>query len=172
MRLSISVNNRPPVTGSLTAAGWLSAHLNLRHDGSDEQSNRASIVAMNTSEAPNTVHSHWEAGPLAVGDNIEVKILPDGESDPPTDVRRTSGSPQNLFSDVEQARMLLAAIKSCDQVLMEVLRRASAVEPPDELKKIELAIASVSVEFDRKLISPMIRRHPELLAEAEALELL
>jgi len=171
MRLSVSVNDQPAVTGSLTTTGWLAAHAIVTNDESDEQSNRVWINAIDTSEEPNTTHIDWEAGPLAVGDIVEIKILPDGEVERPTNVRRTSESPRNLFSSIEKARLLLAAIKTCDDVLMSVLDGANGIEPPDELKKIQLALMSVSVEMDRQLISPTLRRHPELLAEAEALKI-
>lgn len=94
---------------------------------------------------------------LSVGDKIEIKVLEDGESDPPNTVSRTSDSPNNLFSDVEQARLLLAAIKVCDRALWEVAERARGVEPEDELHKIVFAVGSVFREIDQQLISPTIR---------------
>lgn len=94
---------------------------------------------------------------LSVGDKIEIKVLEDGESDPPNTVSRTSDSPNNLFSDVEQARLLLAAIKVCDRALWEVAERARGVEPEDELHKIVFAVGSVITEIDQQLISPTIR---------------
>jgi hypothetical protein len=67
---------------------------------------------MNTSDDPNTEHSMWDAAGLNVGDRIEIEVLSDGEADPPNNVSRTSDNPNNLFSDVEQARLLFAAIKT------------------------------------------------------------
>ena len=113
----------------------------------------------------------WDAVALSVGDKIEIEVLEDGESDPPNTVSRTSDSPNNLFSDIEQARLLLAAIKVCDKALWEVAERARDVEPKDELHKIVLAVGSVITEIDQQLISPTLRRHPELLAQAEELKL-
>lgn len=104
-----------------------------------------------------TEHSMWDAVALSVGDKIEIKVLEDGESDPPNTVSRTSDSPNNLFSDVEQARLLLAAIKVCDRALWEVAERARGVEPEDELHKIVFAVGSVITEIDQQLISPTIR---------------
>lgn len=77
----------------------------------------------------------------------------------------------NLFSDLEQARLLLATIKFCDTELWKALSRAQEAEPEDEFSKIQSAIASVVVEFDRQLISPVLRRHPELLPEARQMNL-
>jgi Tn3 transposase DDE domain len=107
----------------------------------------------------------------SVGDEIEIKLLPDGEYDSPMTITRTSGSPNNLFSDVEQARFLLEAIKTCDTALMEVADRASRVEGSDEFHKIRTAVGSVIAEIDQQLISPMLRRHPQLLPEAEKLKI-
>lgn len=113
----------------------------------------------------------WDAVALTVGDKIEIEVLPDGESDPPNTTTRTSDSPNNLFSDVEQARLLLAAIKTCDRALWEVAERAKGAEPEDELHRIVLAIGSVITEIDQQLISPTLRRHPELLVVAEEMKL-
>jgi hypothetical protein len=172
MRLSLSVNNRDIVRASLRAKGWLGAHVTLSQGiESEEPSKRVWLQATDISEAPNAIHSSWEAVPLSVGDRIEIEVLPDGQSDSPMTITRTSESPSNLFSDVEQARLLLKAIKACDTALTEVADRASDVEGSDEFHKIRSAIGSVLVEIDQQLISPTLRRHPQLLREAEELKL-
>jgi hypothetical protein len=53
-----------------------------------------------------------------------------------------------------------------------VLDRAQHAEPPDELLKIQRAVADIIWELDTKLITPTLRRHPELLAEAKEKKLL
>jgi hypothetical protein len=167
MRLSLSVNDRHIVRASLESEGWLSAHVNLS-DGveTDEPPNRVWLVAYDRSEEPNSVTSTWEGVSLSVGDKVQIDVLPDGEADAATTLTRTSESPKNLFSDVEQARLLLSAIKVCDTELSGVLDRAQETEPPDELLKIRRAVGEIIVELDRQLISPTLRRHPELFAEA------
>jgi len=164
MRLSLSVNDRHPIRASLESKGWLGAHINLSQE-IDGERDRVWLNSIDTSHEPNTVHSAWEAVPLSVGDKIEIQVLADGEADHPAEITRTSESPKNLFVDVENARQLLQAIKVCDTELWKVLELAST-EPPEELKKIRLAIGSVLVELDRQLISPVLRRHPELLGYA------
>jgi hypothetical protein len=162
MRLSLSVNDRHIVRASLEAEGWLSAHVNLSHGiDSEEPPNRVWLVAYDKSEEPNSVTSTWEGVVLSVGDKVEINVLPDGEADAPSTLTRTSESPKNLFSDVEQARLLLTAIKICDTELSGVADRAQATEPPHELLKIRRAIGEIIVELDRQLISPTLRRHPE-----------
>jgi hypothetical protein len=54
---------------------------------------------------------------------------------------------------------------------MGVLDRAKHTEPPEEFQKIALAIGGIIAELDRQLISPTLRRHPTLLAEAEELKI-
>lgn len=172
MRLSLSVNDRHIARASLEANGWLGAHVSLSQGmETDEPTNRVWLRSTDTSGEPNTKHSTWDAVGLAVGDKIEIEVLPDGESDPPSTTSLTSDSPNNLFSDVEQARQLLAAIKICDRALWDVAERAKAVEPADELRKIVFAIGSVVTEIDQQLISPTLQRHPELLALAEEMKL-
>ena len=106
------------------------------------------------------------------GDKVEIRVLPDGESDPPINVSRSSESPTNLFSSIEQARLLLQATHACDKELMAILERARVAEPADELQKIQRAVGWIIYELDCYLISPTLRRHPELLAEAKAKKLI
>ena len=120
---------------------------------------------------PNTVHSAWEAVALSVGDKVEIEVLADGGSDPPNSVIRTADSPSNLFSDVEQARMLFTVIHTCDEALARVLEQARGGEPEDEFRNVALAVGSVLAEIDRQLISPTLRRHPELLPFAEEIKI-
>ena len=172
MRLSLSVNNGPFTRASLEGKGWLGAHVSLSQGmPSEEPANRVFLRAMDLSGEPNTVHMAWNSVPLTVGDRVQIELLPDGEYDPPDSTSRTSDSPNNLFSTVEQARFLLAAIKVCDRALWEVAERASGIEPPDELQKIRYAIGSVLTEIDQQLISPTLRKHPELLPLAEELNI-
>lgn len=168
MRLSLSINDRHIVRASLETRGWLSAHVNLS-DGveSQEPPNRVWLIAYDKSEDPNSVTATWEGAALSVGDKVQIDVLPDGEADTPTSITRTSESPKNLFSNVEQARLLLSAISVCDAELSGVLDRAQEAEPPDELLKIRRAVADILWELDTKLITPTLRRHPELLAEAK-----
>jgi hypothetical protein len=110
-RLSLSVNDRHVANASLEAKVWLGAPVSLSHGVQSEYSDRVWLSATDHSEDPNSVHSTWDFVPLSIGYKIEIVVLPDGESDSPSEIRRTSESPKNLFSDIEQARLLLAAVR-------------------------------------------------------------
>jgi hypothetical protein len=169
MRLELTVNDGSPVRASLQSKGWLSAHLNLDIEPESEKtSGKVFLDSIDTSDEPNAVHSTWDVGNLAVGDRIQVRVLDDGEADPPTKIRRTSESPKNLFfQETETARALLSAIRSFDIALGEVLDRARVGEPEEEFKRIANAILKVSCEMDQRLIMPTLRRHPDLVEEAK-----
>ena len=167
MRVQIAVNDGIPVRASLTSKGWLSVHFNLSSDGTDVPDGSLWVQAIDYSDEPNSVNSVWELGDLSVGDKAEIRLLGDGEADPPTKVERSTERSTNLFSNVDQARQLLAAISECDKELMALLERTRTVEPEDEFKKIGQAVAGIVAEFDRNLIQPTLRRHPELLEEAK-----
>ena len=140
MRLQVSLNGGVPVRASLERQGWLSVHLNLSSDETGGDSSRLWMQAIDKSEEPNSTISTWDIGTLSVGDIAQIEVLSDGEADLPTEVTRTSEAPQNLFSTVDQARRLLAAISACDKELMAVLETSKAVEPEDEFKKITQAL--------------------------------
>jgi len=173
MRLALKVNDRNPIRASLQSNGYLSANLNLTKEPErEEATGRVWLQAIDESEEPNSVSSDWEGGALSVGDKVEILVLSDGDADPPTEIRRSSESPKNLFSSMEQARMLLSAISSCDKELMGIIDRARESEPPDEFRKIARSIGGIIYDLDRCLISPTLRRHPELFVEAKELKLI
>lgn len=173
MRVQVSVNGGPPVKASLISKGWLSVHLNLSTNNGATPSDASFFVhAIGNSQEPNSVSSHWDLQGLSIGDTAKVEVLDDGETDSPTKVERSTERSTNLFSSVDHARQLLSAISACDKELNAVLERSQAAEPEDEFKKIALAIAGIIVELDRNLIQPTIRRHPELLPEAQDMRLI
>ena len=167
MRIQIAVNDGTPVRASLTSKGWISVHLNISSDGAETSDGSFWVQAIDYSDEPNSVNSVWELGDLSVGGKAEIHVLGDGEADPPTKVERSTERSTNLFSNVDQARQLLAAISACDKELMTFLELTRTVEPEDEFKKIGQAVAGIVAEFDRNLIQPTLRRHPELLEEAK-----
>jgi hypothetical protein len=172
MRLQVSVNNGVPVRASLQNQGWLNIHLNLSSDDAEGDSSRLWIQAIDKSDEPNSTFSTWELGNLSIGDIAQIQVLNDGEADSPSEVRRTSESPKNLFSNVDEARRLLQAISACDKELNAVIEQSQIVEPEGEFKKIAIAIGGILAELDRNLIQPTLRRHPELLAEAQGMRLI
>jgi hypothetical protein len=168
MRLQVSVNNGVPVRASLESQGWLSVHLNLSAgDVAEGSQGRLRVVAMDKSSEPNFTISTWEIGALSTGDTAEIRILQDGEADPPNEVKRTAESPKNLFTNIDQASGLLSMISAFDKELMLVLEQSRSKEPSNEFQKIARAIGSVVTELDLSLIQPILRRHPELFAKAK-----
>jgi hypothetical protein len=166
MLLELAVNDGPSLRASLNRKGWLSAHLNVTIGADEKDDATMSLTSIDETDEPNAVYSTWQAGKLSVGDKVEIRLLAVGEADPPTTVRRSSESPRNLFSDADQARRLLIAINAFDAELMGIMEHARAVEPKEEFDRIVQAIGAVVVEVDQRLISPTLRRHPELLDEA------
>jgi hypothetical protein len=173
MRVQVAVNDKVPVKASLSSKGWLSVHLNFsRDDAAGDSVGSLWVQAIDYSDEPNSVNSVWEVGDLSVGDRAEMHVLADGETDPPTKIERSTERSTNLFSGIDLARQLLSAISVCDKELNAVLERSKAVEPEVEFKKIAQAIGGIVVELDRNLIQPTLRRHPELLAEAQEMHLI
>jgi len=171
MRVQVAVNDGIPVRASLSSKGWLSVHLNFSSDGEGDSAGRLWVQAIDYRDEPNSVNSVWEIGSLSVGDKAEFRLLTDGETDQPTKVERSTERSSNLFSNVDQARELLLAIITCDKALVGVLEHSRTAEPEDEYKKIVQAIGGILAEFDRNLIQPTLRRHPELAEEAKEKEL-
>ena len=167
MQITLKVNNRETVKGALQTKGVLSAIVNIALSPDREPSGKAFIHAFGLSE-----QSEWEAGKLSIGDRVEIQILPDGDADPPTSTRGLDDIPAALFSDPAQARQALTAVHICNEQLQGILRTAREDEPHREALKIQRAIAALVQDLGKYLITPTLRRHPELLSEAKALDLI
>ena len=89
MRVQVAVNDGKPVRASLTSKGSLAVRVNLANDGVQYPDGSLWIQAMDFSDEEGYVSSVWQVANLTVGDKVEVKVLEDGESDPPTKVERS-----------------------------------------------------------------------------------
>jgi len=105
IRISLSINGNQQYTASLSGAGYLSAHLNVRNR--PKENDLSAVVRMHatdTSQEAENVSMDWPAIPLHAGDVVELTLLPLGEGDPPTETRSSSEDPRNLFARAEKCR--------------------------------------------------------------------
>jgi len=172
MRLSMAVNKSNPIIASVPGPGYLSAHLNMSDRPRDNEGKKnVKLDGMETGETE-TVHLKWPGVELQVGDVVELQVLPEGEGDEPTEVRRSSESPDNLFSNSEMAKELVRAVSEFEERLGKLLEKSKELEPADEHKKFARAWGGVVWELGQKLLDPVYRRHKELIPEAMKGELL
>jgi hypothetical protein len=166
MRLSLSVNGSTRVIASLAVPGYLSAHLNM-HDRPNESdySKKVRVVGIDTSVETENVSLNWPEIDLEVNDVVELRVLEEGTGDAPTEIRRSSEAPSNLFSSVELARDLLRLVSDFETRLMLLLSKSEAEEPADESKKLRNAVGHVVYELGNRLLYPIFRRHKELIPE-------
>jgi hypothetical protein len=119
-----------------------------------------------------TVHLKWPSVELRVGDFVELRILPDGEANEPSEIRRSSESQYNLFSNSELAKELLQVVSEFEKRLSALCEKSEELEPADEHKKFTHAWAKVVWELGQDLLHPVYRRHKELIPEELKHELL
>jgi hypothetical protein len=163
MRLAMVVNDSNPVVASLPAAGYLSAHVNLSdRPQENKRENSATIAGFETRDSE-TVHLQWPSVNLKIGDVVELRVLPDGEGDDPSEIRKSSESPDNLFTRAELANELVQAVSEFEQRLREISAKSKELEPPEEHKKFMRASGRVTWELGQILLSPAYRRHKELI---------
>src|ERR1700730_3312635 len=101
MRLSLSVNGAHPVVASVSGPGFLSAHLNMNDRPKENGHTRKVRMRGTETGDTETISLTWPPVDLAVGDVLELRILPDGEGDAPSELRRSSESPSTLFSNAD-----------------------------------------------------------------------
>jgi hypothetical protein len=168
----MAVNGRNPIVASLPHPGYLSAHLNMSDRPKDNECQQSIRLAGSETGESETVRLKWPSIELKVGDVVELRVLPDGEGNEPSEVRSSSTSPYNLFSNVDLAKELLQAVSEFEERLSELLEKSQELEPADEHKKFTLAWASVGWELGENFLHPVYRRHKELIPEALKNELL
>ena len=168
MQLTMKVNNQIAVKGAVRNKGVLSAIITVSVPASgNEAKTKAFIHAFESSDV-----LEWSAGELSIGDKVEIHLLPDCDADPPSKTLRSSDIPAFLFSDPDQARKALAKVRDCKEFLEGILQAAKHNEPHDEALKVQRAVVAVVQDLGKYLITPTLRRHPELLSEAKDLDLL
>jgi hypothetical protein len=172
MRLSMAVNGGNPIVASLPHPGYLSAHLNMTDRPKDDECIRTIRLAGNETRETETIQLKWPSVELKVGDVVELRVLPDGEGNDPSEIRSSSKSPYNLFSNAELAKEVLHAVSEFEARLSKLLEESKELEPADEHKKFALAWGSVVWELGQNLLHPVYRRHKELIPEALKNELL
>ena len=119
-----------------------------------------------------TIHWKWPSIELRVGDVVELRVLPDGEGSEPSEVRKSSESQYNLFSNLELAKELLQAVSQFEKKLMKLSEKSKKLEPAEEHKNFIIASGRVVWELGQDLLHPVYRRHKELIPEALKWELL
>lgn len=165
MRLSMAVNGGTPVVASLPCAGYLSAHINLSDRPQDNEREKTARIAGIETRESETVHLKWPTVDLEIGDVVELRLLPDGVGDEPSEIRKSSESPYNLFSSTELAKALVNAVSDFEQRLSEIAEKSKALESPEEHKKFTKAWGSTIWELGQNLLFPVYRRHKELIPQ-------
>ena len=153
------------VPSLLQRPGYLSAHLNLSDRPQDNECQKTVRIAGIETGDTDTVHLKWPSVDLKIGDVVALQFLPDGEGNEPSETRRTSESPDNLFSISELAKELLQAVSEFEGRLREIAEKSKKLEPPDEQKKFNRAWGTVIWELGQNLLYPVYRRHKELIPE-------
>ena len=172
MRVSMSVNGATPTLASLSGPGYLSAHLNMRDRPNDsDYGKEVSIVGTATGETE-TTRLKWPKVDLKIGDIVELRVLADGDGDKPSEVRKSSESPYNLFSRPEMAQEVLQAVSEFEGRLSQLLQKSEQLEPADEHKKFTQAWGRIVWELGQNLLYPVYRRHRKLMPEELKGELL
>jgi len=172
MRLSMAVNGGNPIVASLPHPGYLSAHLNMSDRPKDNEHKKTIRLDGIETRETETVQLKWPSVELKVDDVIELRVLPEGEGNEPSEVRNSSKAPFNLFSNEELAKELLQAVSEFEERLSELLQKSKGLEPPDEHKKFTHALGSVVWELGHNLLQPVYRRHKKLIPDKLKNELL
>lgn len=137
----------------------------------NDYSKTVRVVGTQTLETE-TVRFEWPEFDLQVGDTAELSLLNDGTGDPPSNVRRSSESPQNLFSHPGLAGEVLSVVSDFESRLMQMLDKSKAIESAEEHKRFALAVGYVLAQLGDSLLSPIYRRHKELVPDGLKGELL
>jgi hypothetical protein len=173
VRLEAKLNGTAKFVAQILGAGFLSAHLNISdRPKENSKSSVLRVEGFDTNSPTETVSIKWPEIPLALGDIVQLQLLEDGPSDPPAISRRTSESPSNLFADAALGKELLSIVGECEQRLFGLMEKSAAIETADEHRKFKRAVGHILADLGEHLLSPVYRRHPELVPEAMRGELL
>jgi hypothetical protein len=173
MRIAVSLDGQPQYVASLPGPGYLNAHLNLASRPQETVAKRVlRIVGYDTNVPTETVSLHWPELTLNSGDVVQLEVLDEGPGDAPVQRRSSAEAPTNLISDSALAKDLLDICESFEGRLFEFMEKAAAIEPEEERQKLKRAIGKILVNLGEHLLSPIYRRHAQLIPEEMRGELL
>jgi hypothetical protein len=172
MRLALTINETPRVLAAVSGPGYLSAHLNLSNRPKDNDYSRIVRIVGVQTLGTETVRLSWPEFDLQVGDTVGLRLLDDGEGDAPSAARRSSESPENLFSHPELASEVLSVVSGFESRLMQMLDKSKNTESADEHKRFALAVGHVLVQLGDSLLKPIYGRHKSLVPDELKGELL
>jgi hypothetical protein len=173
MRIAVSLDGQLQYTASLQGAGYLNAHLNLASRPKENVAKRVlRIVGYDTNVPTETVSLQWPELTLNSGDVVQLEVLDEGPGDAPAQRRSSAEAPTNLISDSALAKDLLEICENFESRLFEFMEKASAIEPEEERQKLKRAIGKILVNLGEHLLSPIYRRHTQLIPEEMRGELL
>jgi hypothetical protein len=173
MRIAVTINGAAKYVASVRGAGYLSAHLNLADRPKDSEVKRVLRVEGYDTNAPTeTVSVKWPEMALSVGDVVGLHVLEDGPADEPAVRRSTVESASNLFSDENLAKELLVLCENFERQLLGLMEKAGSIEVQEEHQKFKRAVGNTLVDLGEHLLSPVYRRHPNLVPDSMRGELL
>lgn len=163
MRIQALLYDQPVCTAGLDTRGFLSAHLNIevRYSEPDAQ-NVLRLVGIETHKTE-SVHIDWPVVNVKEGDVVTLKLLPDGRSTEPVQMKRSSEAPSNLLTNTGLASRILAVCSAFETQLEELLAESVSLEPSNEVAKIHRAYAEVAASLGAHLVYPIYRSHASLI---------
>jgi hypothetical protein len=173
MRIAVTLDGQPQYIASLQGAGYLNAHLNLASRPNENVAKRVlRIVGYDTNSPTETVSLHWPELTLNSGDVVQLEVLDEGPGDAPAQRRSSVEAPTNLLSDSALAKDLLDICENFESRLFEFMERAAVIEPEEERQKLKRAVGKILVNLGEHLLSPIYRRHTQLIPQEMRGELL
>lgn len=167
MRIAVTLNGSSKYVAGVSGAGYLNAHLNLANRPKEGRMTRAlRVVGYDTNNPTETNFLDWPEIALASGDTVQLQVLDEGPADNPASSRSTKDAPANLFSEESLAKELLALCEDFQEKLFQMMKKSEAVEPPEEHQKFKRAIGNIVIDIGEHFLTPVYRRHPNLVPEA------
>src|SRR5690349_20685109 len=132
LRLYLDINGRTRVVAAVNGPGYLTARINMRELPKDNDYAKTVQISGTQTLETETVRIDWPSFQLQIGDKLECQLLPDGDGDPPSAVRRSSESPSNLFSNIDLAKELLQLVGDFESRLMKLVDKSKETETSEE----------------------------------------
>jgi hypothetical protein len=126
-----------------------------------------SVSGFDSKQEPDKAHLQWQRTDLRIGDVMELRILPEGDGDPPIVMQGRKQDSSNLLTNADLARELLEVVREYEGKLMALLDKAEEIESKEEHRKLASAVFRVIGEQGNHLLYPIYRRHKELIPESE-----
>ena len=164
MKIKVLINNNKYINTKIDGLGHLGAHININKKSEDSDPRITIQVSGYNINNPNeTKYYEWLENELNTEDEIKISFMSEESEqiDKPIRIDLSSQKDITMIDDVIVAERILKIAYDYNKLLNNTLIDLDGMLSEDDYKKLQLSAGYLIAENFKRLIMPILRKHPE-----------